>query len=251
METDNLIGKSWPEDFPLIVALSHTWEMQESPDYRAAKSGDREAGARLILDVTQGETQQEMLRKLGEDYPDAIVVPIHAEEMNGRNQIPSLLVEYIGDMTGLEIDDSIVQSDRIGRTDSSAWDRMANRPSFDGSVQFGRKYILVDDVITQGGTLSELRRYIEANGGEVVQMVTIGAARNSTIMALTEKNKRKLERQYGREALQAFSKEVGLYGGNYEAFTNSEARQLLEAGSLDEARNRILEARQKRNGSVR
>ncbi|GHV41588.1 hypothetical protein FACS1894187_23400 [Synergistales bacterium] len=70
-------------------------------------------------------------------------------------------------------------------------------------------------------------------------------------MALTEKNKRKLERQYGREALQAFSKEVGLYGGNYEAFTNSEARQLLEAGSLDEARNRIFEARQERNGEVR
>jgi hypothetical protein len=46
-------------------------------------------------------------------------------------------------------------------------------------------------------------------------------------------------------------KEVGLYGGSYESLTASEARQLMEAGSLDEARNRIFEARQKGNNAIR
>ena len=225
--------------------------MQEHADYKAAKSGDREAAARLIVDVTKNEAQHNILKELAERHPDAIVVPVHAEEMEGRNPIPSLLADYIGDITGLEVDNNVVQSIRAGRTDSDAWGRMALRPAFDGKVQSGRKYIIVDDVVTQGGTLSEMRRHIEANGGEVVEMLTIGAARNSTIIALSDKNKLKLERQYGVESLQIFLKEVGLYGGNYEALTASEARQLLEAGTLDEARNRILEARQKRNGGIR
>ncbi|MDR1048491.1 MAG: phosphoribosyltransferase [Synergistaceae bacterium] len=251
MESENAPGRAWPEGFPSVMALAHTWEMQEHMDYKAAKGGDREAGARLVLDVTKGETQQNMLRELAEKYPDAIVVPVHAEEMEGRNQIPSLLAEYIGDLTGLEVDNNIVQSDRVGRTDSGAWDRMAYRPSFDGEVQAGKKYIIVDDVVTQGGTLSEMRRYIEANGGEAVQMITIGAARNSTIIALSEKNRIKLVKRYGEEILRVFLKEVGLYGGSYESLTASEARQLMEAGSLDEARNRIFEARQKGNNAIR
>jgi len=251
MESSNTPGRPWPKGFPKVTTLAHTWEMQEHIDYKAAKAGDREAAARLIVDMTKSETQQNALMELAERYPDAILVPVHAEEMEGRNPIPSLLADYIGGITELEVNNNIVQSTRALRTDSDAWGRMAFRPAFDGIVQPGRKYIIVDDVITQGGTLSEMRRYIEASGGEVVQMLTIGAARNSTIIALSEKNKHKLERQYGIEALQAFLKEVGLYGGNHEALTASEARQLIEAGTLDEARNRILEARQKGNGGIR
>jgi predicted amidophosphoribosyltransferase len=251
MERKNAPGKAWPKDFPKVTTLAHTWEMQEHVDYKAAKAGDREAAVRLIVDIAKGDTQQNTLKELPIKYPDAIVVPVHAEEIEGRNQIPSLLADYIGNITGLEVDSNIVQSTRSGRTDSGAWVRMALRPTFDGNVQSERKYIIVDDVITQGGTLSEMRRYIEANGGEVVLMLTIGAARNSTIIAMSDKNRLKLERQFGIEALQTFLKEVGLYGGNHEALTASEARQLVEAGTLDEARNRILEARQEGNGGIR
>ena len=251
MESKDALGKAWPKNFPAVTILAHTWEMQEHADYKTAKAGDREAAARLIVDMTKSEAQQNTLKELAEKNPSAIVVPVHAEEMEGRNPIPNVLANYIGSVTGLEVDNNIVQSTRTGRTLSSAWGRMAIRPAFDGKVQAGRKYIVVDDVVTQGGTLSEMRRHIEANGGEVVQMLTIGAARNSTIIALSEKNKLKLERQYGVEALQAFLKEVGLYGGNHEALTASEARQLMEAGSIDEARNRILEARREGNSGVR
>ena len=251
MESNETTGRAWPKDFPPIAVLAHTWEMQEHAEYKAAKAGDREAAAKLVIDITRNTTQQNTLKQLAEKHPDTIVAPVHAEEMEGRNQIPSLLSDYFGSITGLEVDNNIVQATRSGRTDSGAWGRMALRPTFDGSVQSGRKYIIIDDVVTQGGTLSEMRRYIEANGGEVVQMLTIGAARNSIIIALSEKNKRKLERQFGVEKLQNFLKEVGLYGGNYEALTASEARQLMEAGTLDEARNRILEARQAGDSEIR
>jgi len=45
-------------------------------------------------------------------------------------------------------------------------------------------------------------------------------------------------------SLNDFLKESGIYGGNYEALTESEARALLHAKTLDEARNRRAKARQ-------
>jgi hypothetical protein len=44
--------------------------------------------------------------------------------------------------------------------------------------------------------------------------------------------------------LKDFLKESEIYGGNYEALTESEARTLIHAKGLDEARNRRTKARQ-------
>jgi len=50
--------------------------------------------------------------------------------------------------------------------------------------------------------------------------------------------------------LQSFLKEIDLYNGNHKTLTEPEARALRRAPSLDEARNRILAARQKGNTSM-
>ena len=50
--------------------------------------------------------------------------------------------------------------------------------------------------------------------------------------------------EYGPDTLSLFLQEINLYGGNYKALTNPEAFALRRAPSLDEARNRILAARQ-------
>jgi len=102
----------------------------------------------------------------------------------------------------------------------------------------------VDDVVTGGGTFGELRHYIESKGGKVVHMMSAGAAQFSTNIALSEQTKLALEQKYGVKLLSEFLKEHKLYGGNHEALTESEARTLLGAGSLDAARNRIAKARQ-------
>ena len=242
--TRNTPSKPWPENFPKVTQLTSVAKMQAHPDFHAAKAGDRDAAARLVLDMMGGKAQQEKLRALAEKYPDAILVAVHAEEQAGRNQIPRKLTDYISYVTGLEINSDIVQSGKVGRTGSDAWHRMSHRPTFDGPVEKGRKYILVDDVVTGGGTFSELRRYIELNGGEVVDMVSAGAAQFSTNIALSAKTRLALEGKFGVESLQQFLKEAGLYGGNHHALTESEARTLLGAGSLDAARDRIVAARQ-------
>ena len=61
-----------------------------------------------------------------------------------------------------------------------------------------------------------------------------------------KKTKIELHERFGVESLNKFLKEMNLYGGNYEALTESEGRAILSAKTLDTARNRILAARQER-----
>ena len=87
--------------------------------------------------------------------------------------IPQILADYIGKKTGLEVDDTIIQTNRVHRTGSDEWYRFAFRPTFDGTVMPSRDYILVDDVFTHGGSFNEMRLFIERNGGTVIQTASL------------------------------------------------------------------------------
>jgi hypothetical protein len=153
-------------------------------------------------------------------------------------------------MTGLEVEGGGVQVNKINRTGKQSDHRLAFRPVFAGPVQEGMDYILVDDVFSNGGSFSELRSYIEDYGGNVVSVFSFATGGHGNKIGLTSETMLELERKYGVESLKSFLQEVGLYGGNYNALTEPEAYALLRATSLDEARDRILDARQAGNARV-
>jgi len=233
-----------PECFARVTQLTTIAKMKSHADYKAAKAGDAEAAARLVRDMMSGKAQQEKIKALAEKHPGAILVAVHAEERAGKNKIPQAIARHIGEATGLEVDTGIVQSGKVGHAGQDAWHRLAFRAKFDGEVKPGRKYILVDDVVTGGGTLSELRRHIELNGGKSAGMLCAGAAQFSTNIALSDKTRLDIENKFGIESLQKFLLEEGIYGGDYQSLTESEARLILGAGTLVKARDRIAEARQ-------
>lgn len=235
-------GTAWAADFPNIIPMSTGRAVTSHADHQAAKAGDRDAAARLVMDLAKPDR----LREIASRHPSAIVVPVHAEEASGRNRIPSKFADYFGHITGLEVDEGIVQAGKVERTGKGLWYRMAFRPRFEGRVQEGREYILVDDVVTGGGSLSELRQYIESRGGKVVAISTLGYAKFSTKIALSEKTRLALVDKFGETALREFLASENLYGGEIGALTESEARALLNVGSLDAARDRIFEAGQDR-----
>ncbi|GEM_PF-201729 len=234
-------GVPWPTDFPNITPLSTIAKLKAHPEYLAAKTGDRAAAVRVISAIMQRD-QQTKLRALAARYPDAIVVPVHAVERNGTNKIPRTFADFISELTGLSVDTSIVQTNKVGRTSQNTWHRLAFRPQFDGDVRPGARYLLVDDAVTGGGTFSELRQFIEGRGGRVVHLAAIGAAQFSAKIALSESTYQTLEARYGAENLERFLRDHSLYGGNPRALTESEARTLLGAGTLDAAGDRITAA---------
>jgi hypothetical protein len=250
---------SWNPDFPPVMRFvdlddccARPWKLlEEHPDYDAAKNHeDRAAAMRLIHDFLNTPENHVQLRNLKNLCHGAVIVPIRAIEAGGKNKIPLILAEYISKKTGFEIDTSIVQTNRAHRTGTDAWYRFAFRPSFDGEVKTGRNYVLVDDVFALGGSLNELRRFIESKGGNVVHTVAMATGRSGNEISPRPETLKSLIDKYGPDTLTSFLKEVNLYDGNVKALTEPEARALRRAPSLDEARNRILAARRQGNARM-
>jgi len=222
------------------------WKLlEEHPDFDAAKNHeDLIAALSLVHNFLNTHENQAQLQLLKQSYPDAIIVPVHAIEAKGRNKIPGALAEYIGKCTGIEINDDIIQTNRVHRTGKDEWYRFAFRPSFNGEVKSGRNYIVVDDVFSNGGSFNELRLFIEKNGGKVVQAVVMSLGGHGDKIAPDPDIIKALVDKYGPDTLSLFLQEINLYGGNYKALTNPEAFALRRAPSLDKARDNILAARQ-------
>jgi len=243
---------SWDPDFPPVMhfvdldnCCAKPWKFLEvHPDYEAAKKKeDRIAALRLVHDFLKTPENLAQLKMLKQKYQGAIIVPVRAIEAGGKNKIPGALAEFISQNTGLDINIDIVQSNRVHRTGADEWHRFAFRPFYSGNVIPKRKYILVDDVFSLGGSFNELRRFIEHNSGKVIQTIAIATGRSGPEIALNPKTLKNLIDRDGENKLKLFLKEIDLYDGNFKALTEPEARALRRASSLDYARDRILAAR--------
>jgi|GEM_PF-3430329 len=236
--------KPWPANFPKAYAQTHPGKVSNHPDHEAAKAGDVDAAIRLVNDLVKPERMEE----LGRRYPGAKLVAVHAEEATGKNAIPKTYAEALGSHTGLEVVTGIVQTNLTGHTKKNALERMLSRAIFDGPVIQGQDYIIVDDLLTQGGTVSELRHYLENKGGRVVAVTSLGFSTGSNVVAVKPENVIRLVNKFGRNQLENVLKENDI-AGSIEALTNSEALYLLSYSNLDTIRDRI--AQTKREGSER
>ena len=250
----NRILSSWESNFPQVISFVKSADnissfvfLKAHPDYHAAKyCEDRDAALRLVYHFLETSENQNKLKLLSHDYLHSIIVPIHAIEAGGKNRIPEILAEYIGKCTDLEVNYNIIQTNKVFRSGADEWYRFAFRPTFSGEVKKNHNYILVDDIFSLGGSLNELRLFIESKGGSVVQAITMATGKSGNEIALNPKTLKSLIDKYGDNTLSSFLKGVNLYEGNYNALTEPEARALRRAPSLDQARNRIFAARQER-----
>ena len=236
----------WPTDFPKVIQLTTIAWLKKHKNYIAAKAGCTDAAYKLACDLLKNEQRLLKINDVSLKFPKAVYVGVHAKEEAGVNKIPIMLTKLIGELTNQPVDDNIVQKTKVCRTGKDEIYRLAFRPKFDGNVKVGQEYILVDDVISRGGTLSELRFYIEKHGGKVVQMIAFAASRYSTNIALTEETKNSLISKYGMLGLQIYLKDCDLYEGNIGCLTEAEGRRIL----LDGTRDRIIKARQATSGKA-
>ena len=140
----------------------------------------------------------------------------------------------------LEVEARIIQANVVNHTGATGWERMARPAIFDGEVIDGRRYLLVDDFVGQGGTLANLRGFILHHGGKVVGAITLTGRGDSAKLALTTKTLESLRNKHGRQAEIWWAETFG-YG--FDCLTESEARYLLRVEDADTIRVRISEAR--------
>lgn len=231
---------AWDEDFPDTVLHGRLGDATAHKDYVAAKGGDDAAARRLVADVMTRESVNELRQLLA--GRKAILAAVHAEEAVSRNAIPQAMADVLGKILGLEVDPHLLQSAKVGRTVQDGFGRLTNQPSFDGPVRTDLPYILLDDTLTQGGTLANLKGYIEDHGGKVIGTSALTGKKYSAKIALAADTLRKLRDHFEDTDLENWWNEQHGYG--FDRLTESEANYLLRAADADKIRDRVLTARQ-------
>lgn len=224
--------------FPGVIIHAAETAVKKHPRYNEAKSGDSEAAIDLVL-ATISDEQVENLRVLL-DGRKPLLASAHAYEAEGVNAIPEAFADELAQRLNLVVDSGIVQTNVVAHTGANGFGRLARQPFFEGAVTNGQDYVLVDDFVGMGGTLANLRGYIEAQGGKVIGAVTLTGKPYSAKLALDEAQLHELRKTHGTELETWWQKN---YGHSFDCLTQSEARYLTRSPDVDTIRDRIAEAK--------
>lgn len=233
------IGERTPwYDFPQVIRNGDLGALKNEPEYQAAKSGDMSAAIELVDRLLTDDTVGKIREQIGDGKP--LVLPVLAVEAAGNNKIPLAMAEALADRLGLDVELGIIQSDKVGRTDSGADHRLAFNPTFEGDVKQGQKYLVVDDTLTMGGTVASLRGYVENRGGKVVAASVMTAHEGALNLPVKSSMLAAIENKHG-PSINHFWQETFGYGT--DKLTQGEAGHLKSAKTVDAIRERITAAR--------
>jgi hypothetical protein len=207
------------------------------PAYTAAKTGDVSAADVLVAGVISAEAVDAIRAAL--TGPTVELVPIHALESEGVNEIPAALATELSGRLALRVNRSIVQLNSVGHTGASGFWRLAHQALFSGIVERGKRYFLIDDFIGQGGTLANLIGYIHSQGGVVVGATVLTGKPYSANLAPDRDQIAELRIKHG-PALEEWWRQN--FGFGFECLTRSEARYLEKTADAATIRSGLVEA---------
>jgi len=215
--------------------------MRENVAYQSAKRGESDqAAVTLVLECIADEAMQKIRAQLRGRKPR--VVAVHAEEAKGRNKIPIAYAETLAGVLDLTTEPGIVQISVANHSEArSIFHRLVSQPIFSGYVEKGAEYLIVDDTCTAGGTLANLKGFIELNGGIVVGMSVLSLNSHSLEYEISLAPQTLSRLNYRHKTLASLWQQE--FGHGIDTVTEGEAGHLLAAPSVDTIRNRLTEAR--------
>ena len=225
--------------FPDVVLHASETAVKKHPVYSAAKRGDFQAAARLVSASISEAAIDRLAEIIGTRAP--ILVSVHAFEADGTNAIPRALAEQLGEYLNIRVENSVFQVNVVNHTGAKGPDRLARQAGFDGTIISGEDYVIVDDFVGQGGTLANLRGFVEFNGGRVIAATTLTGKPFSAKLAVDADQLAALRAKHG-EALEIWWNDR--FGHTFDCLTQSEARYLEKTSTANTIRDRIVAAEQ-------
>ncbi|WP_066570549.1 LPD7 domain-containing protein, partial [Snodgrassella sp. CFCC 13594] len=226
------------DDFPPVIRNGNMGDLKNEPEYVAAKGGDVVAAGQLVNKLINEETIGQIKQMIGDHQP--YIVPVRAIESAGHNKIPLAMANAFGQELDLPIDHSIQQASKVSRTGSDINHRWAFQPTFTGEVEPGREYILMDDTLSIGSTIANLKGYIENRGGKVLGAAVMTAHEGALNIVIKPDMINAINRKHG-DGMDKFWKEEFGYG--IDKLTQGEAGHIRKAPNVDNIRDRITQAR--------
>ena len=167
------------------------------------------------------------------------LVSAHAYEREGINAIPDAFAVEISKAVGWPHDTAVAQVNVVAHTGADGFSRMARQAEFAGVIQAGCEYVLVDDFVGMGGTLANLKGYIESKGGRVLAAICLTGKPHSAKLALSPERLNELRAKHGTELENWW---VERFAHTFDALTESEARYLARTETADTIRSRITDS---------
>ena len=210
----------WPANFPDVIIHCELRARNTHPTYKTAKAGDITAAQQLVDDLLSPDSVKAIAQLIGSRQP--LIAPVAAEERGGFNAIPDEMAQVLADELGLQMASyDLSQLSYVAHTRADGWHRLVTPAVFAGTVIQGADYLLVDDHVGFGGTLANLRGYIEVNGGRVIGMTTLTETGGGRKIAVLPETLFMLHEKQGYE-INHFRQEV--FGYETDCLTNIEAR---------------------------
>ncbi len=224
-------------DFPPVFIFSPLYTAQNHEFYEKAK---KESGfysaLQLVKNIVSDSKLNELKRKVSSSNP--LVVPVQAQEEFGLNMIPAAFAFHVANMLGLDVCDDIFMANMPMRTGKSAFYRLLHYPVFTGKVNSGQQYIIADDTLVMGGTLTSLRGYIENEGGTVIQAIALTGLDAAASLNIKDNMLKAIYDKHGEELNEWWKTKIGFA---IDKLTQGEAEHLKKAPNVEEIRTRINE----------
>ena len=175
-------------NFPDVLIHASESAVKQHPAYKAAKAGDGNAAIALVSDTMSAAQIQKLAVVLEGHSPT--LVSAHAYERGAVNAIPEIFADLLHKVLNWPVDNDIYQANVVFHTGADGFARLARQARFAGFVKHGVEYVLVDDFVGMGGTLANMKGYIESNGGKVLAAVSLTGKPHSAKLALSQERLR-------------------------------------------------------------
>lgn len=176
--------------FPNLIVHSTLPSLQGHQAYAAAKGGDFRAARAVAETCTRADAIAWRT--------DYIVPVLRLEAPQTWSPLALALAERLALFTGARVVTSVVQTSKPRPSSPDAIEYLLQQPIFTGPVPKGT-YLLVDESVSLGSTLANLRGYIETHGGKVAAASTFTARLFAGRLKPEPSALASLERRFGTE----------------------------------------------------
>ncbi len=158
-------------DFPDVILHTNATKLKAQPSYRAAKAGDPASAIEVADAIIRPE-------KIDVDFD--VVVPVMQMDTGKHNAIPKAAAFILAIKLNRKALLTVYQTNEVSHTKANAATRILAQPRFAGVVEPGLRVLLLDDVVTYGSTIANLRGWLEHCGARVVGCTSLAAGFAST-----------------------------------------------------------------------
>jgi hypothetical protein len=213
--------------FPPVYIHAPDSAAKAHPAYDGAKAGDSLAAMKLVADLMSPQVLLRLRRRFNGLSP--VLVDVRSHPTTSNNAIPNALASGLSALLGWPRERRVIKANGVKHGEASGYERLRRQVTFSGRVALGLNYILVDDFVSHGGTLANLRGHILAQKAYVIGATVLAGYDYAAELALSDVRLAELRRQHGH--IEYWWRQR--FGFGFESLTASESRFLSRARTTE------------------